>query len=86
MGGRGLKAQLEALWPRIKVQLLSGEYQSQSVRADDIPKPDGGTRTLDIPMVWCFPCCSIGHCLQPHQVAVVEVRLQITKLRFTGEK
>lgn len=46
-----LKAQLQVDWPRIKARLLTGEYVPQPVRAIDIPKPGGGTRTLGIPTV-----------------------------------
>lgn len=48
---QALKAQLQAHWPRIKAELLRGEYQPQPVRAVTIPKPGGGTRTLGIPTV-----------------------------------
>jgi RNA-directed DNA polymerase len=46
-----LKAQLQVHWPRIKAALLAGEYKPAAVRAVDIPKPGGGTRTLGIPTV-----------------------------------
>lgn len=38
-------------WVMIKEKLLDGSYQPQPVRAVDIPKPDGGVRTLGIPTV-----------------------------------
>jgi|LGOV01.1.fsa_nt_gb group II intron reverse transcriptase/maturase len=38
-------------WPRIREQLLAGEYQPQAVRKVKIPKASGGTRTLGIPTV-----------------------------------
>lgn len=38
-------------WPSVKAALLSGRYMPQAVRAVDIPKPQGGTRTLGIPTV-----------------------------------
>ena len=51
VGVEGLKAQLQTHWPKIKEELLAGNYQPQSVKAVSIPKPDGGTRTLGIPTV-----------------------------------
>lgn len=36
-------------WPTIKAGLLAGEYMPQPVRRVDIPKPQGGVRTLGIP-------------------------------------
>ena len=43
------KAHLKQHWPTIKARLLVGEYMPQPVRRVDIPKPQGGVRTLGIP-------------------------------------
>jgi len=43
------KDYLKQHWPTIKDRLLSGEYMPQAVRRVDIPKPQGGVRTLGIP-------------------------------------
>jgi RNA-directed DNA polymerase len=46
-----LKDHLKQHWPTIRTRLLAGEYQPQPVRGVDIPKPQGGVRTLGIPTV-----------------------------------
>ena len=46
-----LKDHLKRHWPRIRARLLAGEYQPQPVRRVDLPKPQGGVRTLGIPTV-----------------------------------
>lgn len=46
-----LKAWLQAHWPTVKAALLAGSYCPSEVRAVDIPKPDGGVRTLGVPSV-----------------------------------
>ncbi len=43
------KDHLKQHWPTIKAKVLAGEYMPQPVRRVDIPKPQGGTRTLGIP-------------------------------------
>ncbi len=48
---QALKGHLEAHWPRIQEQLLSGTYRPMPVRRMEIPKPDGGMRKLGIPTV-----------------------------------
>lgn len=44
-----LPAWLEANWPQVREQLLSGTYKPSPVRKVEIPKPNGGTRALGIP-------------------------------------
>ena len=46
-----LKGWLQVNWPRVKAALLDGTYQPQAVRRVDIPKPQGGVRTLGVPTV-----------------------------------
>ena len=43
------KDHLKQHWPRIKASLLAGGYMPAPVRRVDIPKPQGGVRTLGIP-------------------------------------
>ena len=45
------KDHLKRHWPQIRARLRAGEYVPQAVRRVDIPKPDGGVRTLGIPTV-----------------------------------
>ncbi len=47
----GLADWVKVHWPSVKAALLEGRYLPQAVRAVDIPKPQGGVRTLGIPMV-----------------------------------
>ncbi len=46
-----LGAWLKQYWPRVREALLAGAYIPQAVRRVDIPKPDGGVRTLGVPTV-----------------------------------
>lgn len=43
------KEYLKQHWPTIKAKLLAGDYMPSPVRRVDIPKPQGGVRTLGIP-------------------------------------
>src|SRR5208337_2627537 len=45
------KPWLQAHWPRVRQVLLAGEYMPSVVRKVEIPKPQGGVRTLGIPTV-----------------------------------
>ena len=45
------KPWLQAHWPSVRQALLAGEYMPAAVRKVDIPKPQGGVRTLGIPTV-----------------------------------
>ena len=49
IGCAEFKDHLKRHWPTIKARLLEGKYIPQPVRRVDIPKPQGGTRTLGIP-------------------------------------
>jgi RNA-directed DNA polymerase len=46
-----LKAWLQAHWTKVRQALLAGEYMPAAVRKVEIPKPQGGVRTLGIPTV-----------------------------------
>ena len=46
-----LPAYLRQHWAAIRDQLLTGRYQPSAVQRVEIPKPDGGVRTLGIPTV-----------------------------------
>ncbi len=45
------KAWLQQHWPSVKAALLAGNYMPAAVRKVEIPKPNGGVRTLGIPTV-----------------------------------
>lgn len=49
IGIAGFKDHLKQHWPTIKAKLLAGEFMPQPVRRVNIPKPQGGVRTLGIP-------------------------------------
>jgi RNA-directed DNA polymerase len=51
MTTEALGAWLKQHWLRVREALLDGSYLPQSVRRVDIPKPDGGVRTLGVPTV-----------------------------------
>jgi len=46
-----LGAHLKAHWPRLRAQLVGGNYCPKPVRRVEIPKPDGRMRLLGIPTV-----------------------------------
>ena len=46
-----LKAWLQQHWPSIRAALLAGDYMPAAIRKVDMPKPNGGVRTLGIPTV-----------------------------------
>ena len=45
------KDHLREHWSAIRTQLLGGTYQPQPVKRVEIPKPEGGVRTLGVPCV-----------------------------------
>jgi group II intron reverse transcriptase/maturase len=45
------KAWLQQHWPSVKAALLAGDYVPMAIRKVEIPKPNGGVRTLGIPTV-----------------------------------
>lgn len=49
IGVAEFKAHLKRHWPTIKARLLAGAYWPSPVRRVEIPKPQGGVRTLGIP-------------------------------------
>ena len=49
IGVAEFKAHLKRHWPTVKAKLLAQEYIPAPVRRVDIPKPQGGVRTLGIP-------------------------------------
>ena len=49
IGVSAFKDHLKRYWPTIKAKLLAGTYIPLPVRRVDIPKPQGGVRTLGIP-------------------------------------
>lgn len=51
MTAEELPEYLKRKWPKIRGQLMSGEYLPQPVKRVEIPKPGGGIRQLGIPTV-----------------------------------
>lgn len=51
LGVEDLGDWLKMRWPSVKQALLAGTYLPQAVRRVDIPKPQGGVRTLGVPTV-----------------------------------
>lgn len=49
IGVSEFKEHLKQHWPTIRAKLLAGTYLAQAVRRVEIPKPQGGARTLGIP-------------------------------------
>ena len=49
IGVTEFKGHLQRHWPTIKAKLLAGGYIPSPVRRVDIPKPQGGVRTLGMP-------------------------------------
>lgn len=49
IGVAEFKDHLKQHWPTIKAKLLTGDYMPSPVRRVNIPKPQGGMRTLGIP-------------------------------------
>ena len=45
------KAWLQQHWPSVRAALLAGDYMPTAIRKVEIPKPNGGVRTLGIPTV-----------------------------------
>ncbi|HCG00477.1 MAG TPA: group II intron reverse transcriptase/maturase [Chloroflexi bacterium] len=45
------KQWLQQHWPSVKAALLAGDYIPNAIRKVEIPKPNGGVRTLGIPTV-----------------------------------
>jgi RNA-directed DNA polymerase len=45
------KVWLQQHWPSIRAALLAGDYMPMAIRKVEIPKPNGGVRTLGIPTV-----------------------------------
>jgi RNA-directed DNA polymerase len=46
-----MKRLMETLWPRVRQEILEGNYRPLPVKRVEIPKPDGGVRKLGIPTV-----------------------------------
>jgi len=46
-----LRSYISAQWQRLRQKILDGNYEQSAVRKVEIPKPQGGKRTLGIPTV-----------------------------------
>ncbi|EMR3976735.1 group II intron reverse transcriptase/maturase, partial [Klebsiella pneumoniae] len=51
LSASALKPWLKAHWPSVREALITGSYLPRRIRKVDIPKPNGGIRTLGIPTV-----------------------------------
>ncbi|WP_245153557.1 hypothetical protein [Allopusillimonas ginsengisoli] len=68
-----LGAWLKQHWPCVHEALLDGSYIPQSVRRADIPKPDGGVRTLGVPTV-------VGRCRRCYRTSCSRAWITTWKL------
>src|SRR3974390_3392672 len=72
-----LKPWLKAHWAKVRQALLAGEYMPAAVRKVEIPKPQGGVRTLGIPTV-------LDRLIQQalHQVTATAVRTRVFRVKL----
>lgn len=64
------KAWLQQHWPSIKTALLAGNYILAAIRKVEIPKPNGGVRTLGIPTVDCSTLRFMQALLESHHPSI----------------
>ncbi len=62
---KAFKAHLKQHWPTIRAKLLAGGYMASPVRRVDIAKPQGGVRTLGIPLTDRLIQQALHQVLQP---------------------